>query len=100
MRRDKILNEVRKNVPMIYPFIFQAYSSSSMLYFDQYIIDSEEGIHQGDPVGPFLFALGIKDLVDSCESELNLWYLDDCTLAGKLDTVLKDLKKVLASEKF
>lgn len=57
-------------------------------------MDSEEGIHQGNPIGPFLFPLEIRDLVASCESEPNIWSLDDCTITGDYDTALKDLKNL------
>ena len=62
------------------------------LYFgDEYVIKSEEGVQQGDPLGPLLFSLGLLDQVRGCHSELSTWYLDDGSLAGSLDMVLADL---------
>ena len=46
-------------------------------------------------MGPFLFALVILDLINSLESELNLWYLDDGTLGGVEDIVYDDFKKII-----
>ena len=52
-------------------------------------LGSEQGVQQGDPLGPLLFSLVLHKLVhsialDSECSELlfNMWYLDDGTLAG------------------
>ena len=53
-------------------------------------IHSQEGVQQGDPLGPFLFSLGIQDLINDCTSEFNCWYLDDGTIAGDVRSVLKD----------
>ena len=42
-------------------------------------------------MGPLLFSLGIMKLM---KSRLSLWYLDDATLAGAPDVVLRDLDKI------
>ena len=81
IRRDKILSLVKNKIPKIYNFVNQCYAEKSSLRFGSEIINSEEGVQQGDPLGPFLFSLGIQDLVSSCKSEFNVWYLDDGTLA-------------------
>ena len=51
---------------------------------------SEEGAQQGDPLGPLLFCLAIHDLLSPLQSELILGYLDDVTLDGDINTVVKD----------
>ena len=72
MRRDKILVKVKEHVPGLYHIIWQSYADASNLYFsDGYVIRSEEGIQQGDPLGPFQFSLGLSDLVRSGQSELS-----------------------------
>ena len=75
--------------------VYQCYAyESSLLFGSQDIINSKEGVQQGDPLGPFLFSLAINDLVKSCESPLNLWYLDDGTLGGSVSEVFRDYNKI------
>ena len=97
IRRDQILVKVKELVPMLYPMVWQSYSITSNLYFNgDTIIQSREGVQQGDPLGPFLFSLGIADLTRSCTSEFSAWYLDDGTLAGNPDTIQADFQRIQA----
>ena len=56
-----------------------------------------KGVQQGDILGPFLFSLGIQDIVNKLKSELDVFYLDDGTLGGKIETGLEDLGKIKAT---
>ena len=80
--------------------IWQAYSDSSYLFYHADRLESWEGVQQGDPIGPFLFSLGIQHLVEECKSEFDSWYLDDGTLGGYHVTVLNDLESILKSEDY
>ena len=46
-----------------------------------------------------MFSDSIQDLIDSLESKINLWYLDDGNLSDDYRTVLKDLRKIVEAEK-
>ena len=61
------------------------------MQFGEYILQSEEGAQQGDPLGPLYFCLVFKELLDSLRSELVLGYLDDVV-------VTQDLPPLAASE--
>ena len=98
VKRDKILQGVQKHSPELFPFVHQAYSKPSVLQFGDNKLLSMEGAQQGDPMGPYLFSLATMDLSKSCQSELNLWYLDDGTLAGDIETVLDDYTRIIAEE--
>ena len=63
------------------------------------VIKSCEGTQQGDPESPALFLDSIQDLIDSLESKINLWYLDDGRLSDDNRTVLKDLEMTVEAEK-
>ena len=95
IRRDMILPIVQRKIPSIYNYVYQNYANESDLFFGDSLIKSQEGVQQGDPIGPFLFSLGIMDIIKSMNSELNIWYLDDGTLAGDVTTVLNDFKEII-----
>lgn len=97
IRRDKILHLVKERVPCLFPMAWQAYGKATPLFFADQEIQSCEGVQQGDPLGPFLFSLGILDPIKACESELTLFYLDDGTLGGDFQTVLSDLSHIVES---
>jgi hypothetical protein len=56
---------------------------------------SDERTQQGDPLGPLLFCSTVMPLVKRIESEFNCWYLDDDTLGGDVDTLLKDFNLIV-----
>ena len=66
------------------PHFRRMYGHSGSLVFatdsEHVILSSEEKVHQGDPLGPFLFAVGIHDLVSRVQAEhpeaVVLAYLD------------------------
>ena len=94
-----ILKLVKEHTPEIYHYIYQCYSTTSSLYFGSYsedgcVIESKEGVQQGNPLDPFLFSLATMELISSCESELNCWYLDDGTLASDTKTVCRVQKSI------
>ena len=91
IRRDTMFESVRELLPEIYPFVFMCYSSASMLRFGPHLIMSDEGVQQGDPLGPLLFCASSLKLVKSMKSEFNIWYLDDGSIGGDVSTLLSDL---------
>jgi len=60
IHRREMLLSVYNRVPEIYAYCRSAYSQSSCLYFGPYIVLSEEGAQQGDPIGPLLFCNTIR----------------------------------------
>ena len=94
IRRDKVLLAVSKFIPDLLPFAHSAYSTSSILWWDDVQIDSSKGIQQGDPIGPLLFCLTIHDLVLSLVSQFKVFYLDDGTIGGNLEDISADLNHI------
>ena len=82
IRRDAFLASVKDDLPEICPFLFQCYNDPSVLTFNGIVIKSNEGIQQGDPLGPICFSLCIQRLISNLTPSLNVWYLDDGALAG------------------
>ena len=94
LRRDHMLRQVSDVAPGLFHHVELAYREAAHLLFEGETLSSATGIQQGDPLGPALFCLGIRDLVDSLESPLNVWYLDDCLL-GDPALVANDIRRVL-----
>ena len=82
-----MLEQVQQYLPEIYPFVSAGYSIHSNLYFGKHKLLSEEGVHQGDPLGPLLFSLTMHSVLENLNSELKLAYLDEITLGGNLDVL-------------
>jgi hypothetical protein len=64
-------------------------------FLGNHLISSSVGAQQGDPCGPMIFSLTIQPIILSLDSQLNIWYLDDRTLADYPEVVLSDFKKVI-----
>ena len=94
----QFLNIVKKDFPEIYNFINFCYGGISDLQWLDFIINSEVGSQQGDPLGPLLFALVLHCFVKILQTmcQFSLWYLDDGNLIVN-KTQLIDVIKVLQS---
>lgn len=94
VKREAILTAVQEHCPSILPFVSAGYSKDSTLLFGKHEVTSAEGIQQGDPLAPFLFCIAVREITTRLSSELNIWFLDDGTLAGTQDSLLEDLQLV------
>ena len=92
LQRDKMLSSVGELAPDILPFVHSAYSSPSSLYCGNDILQSSEGVQQGDPLGPLLFCLSLYHLHSQMRSEFCILYLDDVTLGGNVEDLAHDLR--------
>jgi hypothetical protein len=100
MDRGHLFREVHNHAPGLSAFIKWSYGSHSPLFFGTYELVSQTGVHQGDPLGPLLFALGLHSLVLRLALEvpdliLQAWYLDDGLLAGSPIHLLKAILIIL-----
>ncbi|KAK8720595.1 hypothetical protein OTU49_013221 [Cherax quadricarinatus] len=95
LKRDVVLAAVQEHFPGLFPFVLAGYSKESMLLFGEHEITSSEGVQQGDPLAPFLFCIAVREITVRLTSELNIWFLDDGTLAGTKESLLHDLTQVM-----
>ena len=79
-----MLSSVGELAPDILPFVHSAYFSPSSLYCGNDILQSSEGVQQGDPLGPLLFCPSLYHLQSQMRSEFCILYLDDVTLGGNV----------------
>ena len=87
IRRDTMLEAVQRTLPEAYGFVHAAYSTPSTLFYGSDTISSEEGVQQGDPLGPLLFCLALHPILTECKAELRAGYLDDITLGGDVNLI-------------
>ena len=80
---------MKDKIPRIYNFVHQCYVEKYNLKFGSETIFLMK-VHQRDPLSSFLFLLRIQDITHECKSDLNVWYLDDGTLAGDVESVFID----------
>ena len=72
--RSVLLQEARGRCPSIAPWVEFCYVRPARLYYEDSILWSSQGVQQGDPLGPLLFALALHPLIhainQSCELTL------------------------------
>lgn len=95
IERDEMLKEIKKHTPKLFPFLWQCYFSPSLLFFGNDTIQSQIGCQQDDPCGPLIFCLAIHSIISNLEQDINVWYLDDGTLADKPELVLENFKNLI-----
>ena len=71
--------------------VFQTYGQSTPLFYGQYRIDSQTGVQQEDPLGSLSFALAIDPIIQAINTSINVWYLDDGTLAGPPQQIINSI---------
>ena len=89
INRKFMLEKVSEIHAEVYKYSHSAYRQTSFLFYGDSVIKFCEGTQQEDPESPALFLNSIQDLIDSLESKINLWYLDDGNLSDDYRTVLK-----------
>ena len=72
------------------------YGAQPLLHLGNHTILSCCGVRQGDPLGLLGFALALYPIVEKIKKEvpgllINVWYLDDGTLCGTAEELLKAL---------
>ena len=95
LERASLMPQVAKSFPDVYQLVFQVYSRCNPLISchgeQPHVLSSQEGVHQGDPLGPMLFSAAIHpllvDLQESHPTTRFLAYLNDFFLLGPIQYV-------------
>ena len=94
LRRDSMIRAVQQFTPDLFSYVHSAYASPSLLFCGDQTILSEEGVQQGDPLGPLLFSITIQNLISGLRSPFRVFYLDDGTIGGSPGDVVSDLHHI------
>jgi len=87
-----VLDAVLKHFPELYHFVSCSFSRKGLLYFGDSVMESSEGVQQGDPLGPLLFCLALHDVLQAIDCDFGAAYLDDVTIAGKSEQIIQQLQ--------
>ena len=58
--KNCMLEAVSLHIPQLLAFVLSAYANDSVLQFGEFVIASQEGVQQGDPLGLLLFSLTLE----------------------------------------
>ena len=94
-----MFEEVSTRIPSLAAWLECCYGPQPLLHFDDHAILSRCGVKQRDSLGPLLFSLSLHPIVERIKREvpdlnLNVWYLDNETLYGSPNNLLRALRTV------
>ncbi|KAG9396764.1 hypothetical protein J8273_1795 [Carpediemonas membranifera] len=75
LSRAFMFDVVRAYMPALMPYLSTMYRQGLLFSTSGGVIRSAEGIHQGDPLSPILFSLGIKPILDVLREAFPGWHL-------------------------
>jgi hypothetical protein len=74
---------VASTIPGLLGYFDSAYGDSTRLTSGEFVVESAEGVQQGDPLGPLLFCLAINPLLRDIQSEFVSGYSKTLGLVGR-----------------
>ena len=88
--RTEVLRGTATLAPTMFPWLRTLYGQPAMLFCQGSVLLSRTGVHQGCPLGPAAFAVGIHKAAQTLEAWALQWgvfYLDDGLLVGPVERV-------------
>src|SRR2546425_508310 len=83
-----MMEAVATHSPGLLPLISYSYGTPSSLWLGEEILTSDEGVQQGDPLGPLLFSLTLHLLLSGHGDAFVCGYLDDVGMGDKVSDLV------------
>ena len=83
-----MLEAIAVACPELMPYAVASYGAPSNLWLGEVTLSSEEGVQQGDPLGPLLFCLTIQPLLAGCNCGFVTGYLDDVGIGDSVQNLI------------
>ena len=90
LSRQRMLEAVASECPVFLPYARACYGQHADLFGPGFRLSSQQGGHQGDPLGPLFYAMTAHPLAllaDAAPGCWTHWYLDDGCIAGPRSVV-------------
>ena len=103
--RDDMVHAVADKLPSLLPYVLMAYQQRSPLVIQQAdgsheVLWSEAGVHQGDPMGPLLFARTYQQTLHAAQEHAADAIVtachDDTYLQGQEDAVVAGARRIMS----
>ena len=101
--RTEVLQGAARLAPTMFPWLKTLYGQPAMLFCQGSVLLSRTGVHQGCPLGPAAFSVGIHKAAQSLEQFALQWevfYLDDGLIVGpaaRVQEAFASLRSTLAT---
>ena len=93
LNRNAALLNIRFTCLTLATVLINVYRNSTELVVDKFLLASEEGTTQGDPLAMPMYALATIPLIHQLRSKVSdtvqIWYADDVATSGKLTSLRK-----------
>ena len=102
LNRNHMLSAIAHHCPILSHYATACYGNPATLFASGFTIESQEGQHQGCPLGPLFFAISVIHLTKLAQNVplvWTKWYLDDGYLGGPLpalDGLLPQIEQAAA----
>ena len=98
LNRQAALLNIRHTCPPLATILINTYRDPSEQFVDGQTLWSEEGTTQGDPLAMPMYALATLPLINLLSQESqdtkHVWYADDATVSGSLESLLSWWEKL------
>ena len=92
LKRDAIVDSIPLLAPELCPSFLTCYKAHSSHVYGEYVIDSQEGFQQSNPIASVGFCMVLQPALTSMQSQFKVGYLGDISRGDNWKIVMRDLQ--------